>query len=153
MTGGRRLVQRAWVVAAFLAVAFLPVVASALRPPTRERCAGDGVVLVGGPTVRITDATPSSHAFCSVRCAERWVAAHSVAGQRAPGRHVLLKDDRTGAEIGLADAWFVWSRVGSPPGDGVRAFLRREDADAHVATFGGTLLEGARRPFPLTESP
>lgn len=126
----------------------LPIVSAALQGGGHERCDLDGVALPDLFRVRIEDAEGASRRFCSVLCAESWLAATAMLPRR-----VFVVDESTGNEIATANAWFVRSTVIVSPATGERlhAFARKEDAEAHVATYGGFVLHGAERPLEVNQ--
>lgn len=146
MTPTRRTLL-AYAVAVALA-AGLPFVSAALAPRGAALCARDGIEIGTLLRIRIETADGTSLAFCSVRCAEDWIA-HAAPG-RDPGRlRVFVTDETTGSEIDVHDAVFVRSRILTlrTTEERIHAFGRRADAASHAAAFGGLLLEGDDRPF------
>lgn len=108
------------------------------------RCDLDGVRLTGTFVARLESPPGTPRAFCSVRCAHGWT-------RRVGGKpyHLRVRDETTGADIDEADAWFARSTVlaSRASGERIHAFARRSDAEAHVASYGGRLLEDDERPF------
>jgi hypothetical protein len=129
--------------AALLAIAALPLTAERLRSRT-ERCEVDGVAVAPAFRVRVVEPDGTTHVFCGVTCARSWLSRRG----REP-RAVLVTDCASGRETLAEEATFVrtvstWSD-GAP--DFIRVFARPEDAERHVAAYGGRILTGADRPF------
>ena len=126
----------------------LPFVSVALAPVDAARCVRDGVEIGALLRVRVVAEGGTSSAFCSIRCAEEWIAHAARAGDAGRLR-VLVADEKSGAEIDARDAVFVRSRILTlrTTGERIHAFGSRADAEAHAAAFGGTLLDGVERPF------
>ena len=126
-----------------LVAAALPVVAARVRGPGPARCSRDGTVLAGTLRIRAEHPDRETARFCSVRCASDWIA-RSGAGWEA-----IVADETNGSDVPASRAWFARSRVAASPasGENIHAFANRADADAHVALYGGRVLEGGDRPF------
>ena len=138
-----------WLYAAGMAAAvLLPIAAARIHPLPPGRCERDGVAVGDHPAALALDGSGATHPFCSIRCAEAWIARHGERDAR-----VLVRDEVTGAPLASGAAWFVKSRVDGTSGEQIRAFARREDAEAHVAAFRGTLLGRGERPFRDAGSP
>ena len=132
-----------WAVGVLLVVG-IPLAGRWARRDAGPRCAEDGVRVEARYRVRVVDRAGGSHEFCCPRCAGEWIA-------RRPGEvaAVFVTDETTGEEVPAAAAWFVHSRVATDPvtGNRVRAFRDRAAAEAHVAAYGGRLLDRSERPF------
>jgi hypothetical protein len=137
---------RVAVVAALLAVAAVPLVASAWRARGDERCAEDAVRIDPRYRVEVVSSRRGTEAYCSVRCAERRLRRAAVAP-----REVLVTDETTGRRVPAESAWFVESAVVTDAATGNRVHVFAEEADArrHAASFHGTVLPGA----PWTAAP
>lgn len=135
-----------WAVAfALAACAALPFVVPAHPGDGALRCDRDGVEV--GAVVRVV--VPEAGAaprrtFCSFRCADDWIARLVAAPATA-----RVVDESTGEELDARDAWFVRSTVPTSraTGECIHTFRSAADARAHVAAYGGFVLEGEERPL------
>jgi hypothetical protein len=127
-----------------LVVSGLPLLGHWLRRQPEARCALDGVALSPLYRVRILDQRGTSHAFCCVVCAELWCRRHPGEAQA-----IYVTDEATGEEVEAASAYFVRSLVVTTPPtqNRIHTFRSRADAERHADAAGGTLLDGAERPF------
>lgn len=118
-------------------VALLPLAGRALRGEGTPRCALDGVALPTPTTVRMVEDDDDRHAFCCIDCARNWL---DRTGARPVS--VLVTDEVSGAEVPLAAAWLVRSRVPAlaVTGSRIHAFAQEEDARRHIDAFGGTFV-------------
>ena len=121
----------------------------------RERaaagCAFDGLPIETSLRVRATPQAGEERVFCSLRCAECWLAA---AGEH--GAAVYVTDEATGDELSAEDAYYVRSRIVSHAMSGERRHVFRslQDAQRHAESYQGRVLVGKLRPFsaiPLTD--
>jgi hypothetical protein len=94
--------------------------------------------------VRVEEEDGRQRVFCSVRCAQLWLAR----GQPPP-RAVFVTDEASGREVEAHRAFFVRSAVVTPPTTRNRthAFAERADAARHAAAFRGAVLTTDERPF------
>jgi hypothetical protein len=140
------MIPKSWIRLAAAVVICTAVGAAAMiaARSSRPRCAMDGVLL---PTaaVQIETAGGAAHSFCSVKCAESWIA---MSRQRPIA--IRVADERTGKMVDAADAHYVRSSAFSAmhSRDPRRAFARAPDAQRHVETFRGRVLVGDQAPFP-----
>lgn len=132
------------VLAGLLVAVGLPLVGTWARRHAPPRCELDGLAVEPPYQVRVVDGAGGSHRFCCVRCATGWLAR-----QGETPAAVLVTDEAGGGEVDARSAYFVRSGVvtNSVTGNRVHAFRDRADAEQHARDCGGTLLEGAARPF------
>lgn len=131
--------------AALAALAALPLAAKAIRGPSADRCALNGVEIDPLHAVRVTDAVgDASRRFCCVGCAEAWLAREPRAA-----RTVLVVDEETGREIDARTAWFVRSRVVAVAAteSRIHVFATESAARRHAEDFSGTVLSGDDLPL------
>ena len=128
---------------ALVAVALLPLLADALRGET-ARCSQDGVVVDPAYAVIAEFDAETTHRFCGVACADRWMLR---SGKRA--RSIAVTDCNGGGLIDARTAVYVNTLAGRREGvpDPIRVFASREEALEHVRAYGGAVLEGTRRPL------
>jgi hypothetical protein len=129
-----------------LLVVGLPLAGKWWRGPADSRCVWDGLKIDPLYRVRVVTASGESKSLCCVRCAAKWLDRQ--ANQPAA---IFVTDEASGAEVDHRRAFFVQSPVTTNPitGNRVHVFRARADADAHVRTFGGEVLEPADGPLPL----
>ena len=130
--------------ASILLVVGLPVIGSWVRRTGAPRCALDGLAVVPGTAVRVTDHGGRSQTFCCIRCAERWLARTGDAFET-----VGVTDEVSGVEIDARAAVFVRSPVvtNRVTGNRVHTFRVADDAIAHTRQYGGRVLDPGERPF------
>jgi hypothetical protein len=128
-----------------LVVVGLPLLGWWARRHRDPGCALDGVRVDPAYRVEIVDGDGRRHEFCCPRCAEIWLDR-----QAAPPRAVTVTDEPTKQPLDAAAAHYVRSPVVTVPTtqNRIHVFRTRSDAEGHVAAFGGTVLDGADRPFP-----
>jgi len=131
---------------ALIAIAFLPLMADALRGET-VRCSQDGARVERSSQVVVDFGQSRQHRFCGVTCADRWMVRSGLSAHS-----ILVTDCVGGGLVDAASAHFVetlsgWRQEACDP---VRAFATREDALAHVQAYGGEPLVGPRRPLQHT---
>jgi hypothetical protein len=131
---------------ALIAIAFLPLMADALRGET-VRCSQDGARVERSSQVVVDLGRSRQHRFCGVTCADRWMARSGLSA-----RSILVTDCVSGGLVDAGSAHFVetLSAWRQEAGDPVRAFASLEDAMAHLQAYGGELLVGPRRPLQHT---
>ena len=136
--------------AGLLVVVGLPLAGWWSRRGAAPRCELDGLTIEPLYRVRVMDRAGTSHAFCCVRCASRWLARQ---GDRP--RAVYVTDEASGAEIDSGSAFFVRSAVVTNPvtHNRVHAFRDRADAEEHARAYEGEALTGVRRPFSFQTDP
>jgi hypothetical protein len=120
----------------------LPLLGHALNRTGANTCALDGRIIEPGSRVVIRDGGKPAHEFCSIRCAEMWLARAGVSTTT-----VLVTDAITGQEIDATQAFYV--RVPVFPRSEVHAFADRALAEKHADLLRGRLLEGDEMPFAL----
>ena len=132
------------VLVSFLLIVGVPVVGSWARRNQAPRCTLDGQEIVPTFAVRVTDRAGTSHRFCCIRCAERWLDRNDVRSAT-----VVVTDEVTGTELDARAAVFVRSRVVTNriTENRVHAFRDMADAVAHTREFGGRILGPDERPF------
>ena len=100
-----------------------------------EACAMDGQELF--PTLRVDfemdDGTRP--AFCSIRCARRWL-------ENRPGvspKEIIVRDALSGKPVDSYTAYFVRSEIVTNPANGnnIHAFQSETDAAEHIRRFAG----------------
>lgn len=131
--------------------AALPAFASRLvpAPGAHDRCAQDLSPFHGAPSAEVLDATGDGHLFCSIECAEAWLAR----ANGAPAA-VRVREAESGEMLDASRATFVRSRAGATRASGVAVHAFRDPADAerHAQAFRGTLLDGSSRPFRVSHA-
>ena len=132
--------------AGILLAGALPLVGRAVRSGRVDRCALDGIRIPAAPRAPLGEPGGGERLFCSVECAERWVARTGVPPERA-----FLTDETTGREIPAGEARLAESRVAAhaPSGCFVHVFADEAAARRHVEAFGGRML--LRPPFAATK--
>lgn len=147
MTTGN-LSNRWWGMAllSLLVAAALPGIGRMLRVLPAQRCALDGAEVDPQTRVLLTTADQTRRSFCSLFCAERWLAASGARPQS-----VLVVDETTGTAIPSEQAYFVRSLIiaHEPTGERRHAFRNPQDARRHAEEHRGRILEGDDRPFGL----
>ena len=99
----------------------------------------DGQRLSPSLRVDLKMADGTSHAFCTIACAQRWVAQQSgVAAKEA-----VVRDAITGEPLDADVAFFVRSKVVTDraTGNDIHAFRFRTDALEHIRRFGGRIID------------
>jgi len=122
----------------------LPVIGNALRhDAVRHRCAFDGQVTLPAMVVTM-DVSGRSITCCDVRCARRWLVAHSFVATR-----IEVRDERGGGAIDSSAAFFVRSSVITNRVNGNRwhVFRDRAAAEQHARESRGRLMQGEDHPF------
>ena len=121
----------------------LPLLGWWARRGAPPRCALDGAVIEPLYRVRVEEEDGRQRLFCSVRCAQLWLA------RGRPARAVFVTDEASGREVEASRAFFVRSAVVTPPTtrNHTHAFADRADAERHATAFRGMLLPGPERPF------
>lgn len=120
----------------------LPIVAARVHPLPEGRCERDGVATGALPAARWVAPDGGVHDFCSIACAEAWIARRG-----ATGGCVLVRDEAGGALVASDRASYVRRRLAGLSGDRVLAFARRDDAARHAKAFGDKLLGEGEGPF------
>jgi hypothetical protein len=125
----------------YLVLMALLALASSLwgRYGASETCEMDGQPLTSSLRVDLRMAGGTRHAFCTVRCAERWLAQQP----NATVKEALVRDALTGEPLDAYVAFFVRSKLvtNRANGNNIHAFRFRTDAMEHVRRFGGLLIE------------
>lgn len=122
----------------------LPLAGQWSRRDVPPCCVRDGATIDHSCMVEIDDAAGQRRLFCSIHCAEAWLAQ-----QRIKPRSIRVTDEITGARLDVAAAIFVRSSVQSSPGSANRthAFSNHAEAERHAKAFGGIVLIEDERPF------
>jgi hypothetical protein len=104
-----------------------------------EACEMDGQAISPSLRVDLTMADGNSHAFCTIACAQRWLAGRA----NTAVKEALVRDAISGEPIDAYVAFFVRSELvtNRANGNAVHAFRFRADAMEHVRQFGGQLIE------------
>lgn len=119
------------------------------RQRTAGGCALDGLPIEASLRVRVVTQAGDEREFCSIRCAECWLAAEAERGAA-----VYVTDEATGTETPAEQAHFVRSRIISHSLSGERrhVFLHLDDAQRHADAYQGRVLVGTQRPFSAINS-
>jgi hypothetical protein len=131
-----------------LVVVGLPLAGHWARRHAAEGCALDGMRIDPAYRVEVVDARGYPHAFCCIRCGQRWLK------NEPPPRAITVTDEASGQAIAADKAWYVASSVVTMPvtGNKVHTFRERADAERHAEQFWGAILPDAEKPFgPTTE--
>jgi hypothetical protein len=133
-----------WGVLGLVVVVGLPLAGYWSRRQADPGCALDGTKINPYYRVDITDAEGRTYSFCCIRCAEMWLERQS-----APVRAITVTDEHSGQPIDAGKAFFVRSLAVNmkTTGNRIHVFGNRDDAEKHAATYSGTILSGAERPF------
>lgn len=105
------------------------------RTSGSEACAMDGQELF--PTLRVDfemdDGTRP--AFCSIRCARRWLENRV----EVLPKEIIVRDALSGEPVDSYTAYFVRSEIVTNPANGnnIHAFQSEPDAAEHIRRFGG----------------
>ena len=94
----------------FLAAVGLPIVGHWARAPIEGACTVDGTAIDPLLRVRVASGQNGVNEFCSLRCAEWWLAAKGVQPDA-----IYVTDEASGEEVDVAAAYFVRSRVNAKP--------------------------------------
>ncbi|MGA2033941.1 MAG: hypothetical protein ABSG68_16965 [Thermoguttaceae bacterium] len=98
----------------------------------------DGQDLSPALRVDLKLADGASHAFCTIVCAQEWLASqpHAVA------KEATVRDAITGEPLDAYVAFFVRSKLvtNRATGNNIHAFRFRTDAMEHIRQFGGQLI-------------
>lgn len=140
------MIPRSWLVLACVALAALAAIcllANRLRGQV-DRCRMDGLEIASATRVEIDVANGRPQLFCSLACAERWLAASDQRPER-----IRVADEASGALVDAFAAHYVKSRVPAPRQrtEHRHAFASRKDALAHASSFEGRVLAGKEAPF------
>jgi hypothetical protein len=122
--------------AAYLTVMAMIALAASLgsRYLVGERCEMDGQALPATLRVDVKLANGTTHSFCSIECARRWLSA-----QKSSVKEAVVRDALTGEPLDAYVAFFVESPIVTNRANGnhVHAFRVRTDAMEHIRRFGG----------------
>jgi hypothetical protein len=118
----------------------LPLLSHALSRKAAHSCALDGRQIEPGARVLIRANGEPDREFCSMRCAELWLARAA-----SPSAAVFVTDEITGREIDANRAFYV--RVPVFPRSEIHAFADRTLAEKHADLLHGRLLEADEMPF------
>jgi hypothetical protein len=103
-----------------------------------ETCEMDGQELSPALRVDLTMADGTSHAFCTIACAHRWLAHQP----NTTPKQATIRDAITGEPVDAYTAFFVQSTLvtNRANANNIHAFRFRTDAMEHIRQFGGQLI-------------
>ena len=103
-----------------------------------ESCEMDGQPLSPSLRVDLKLADGTSHEFCTIACATRWLA-HQPSGTL---KEATVRDSISGDPLDAYVAFFVRSKLvtNRANGNNIHAFRFRTDAQRHIEKFGGRLI-------------
>ncbi len=129
--------------------ALTPVVGKFVRSRSGSRCALDGIRVEDRLRVLVHSQAGEEREFCSLRCAECWVAAAGWSNATA-----FVTDEESGEQLRASEAYFVRSRIVTHRMSGERrhVFRNLSDAEKHAELHQGRLLIGKLRPFATIET-
>lgn len=142
-------IPRIWLICGWgvlSAMTLIPFVRHSFRDVGSEsRCALDGLPIADHQRIRVQEDAGQSRHFCSLRCAELWVAKHGTKPLA-----IYVTDEATGESIEIGEAIVVRSRLLVHEGtkNYQHVFKNIEDAQHHIDAYNGRILTGENRPFP-----
>jgi hypothetical protein len=100
-----------------------------------ETCEMDGQELTPALRVDLTMADGTSHAFCTIVCAQRWLANQP----NTTPKLATVRDAITGEPVDAYTAFFVQSKLvtNRANANNIHAFRDRKEAMEHIEHFGG----------------
>jgi len=124
-----------WSLAYVVITVLIALASVSWRGNTAGTCAQDGQRIVPEMQVDLQTLDGQWHRFCSIVCAQRWLAHRAV--DRV--QQAIVRDALTGKPLDADVAFFVRSPIVSNPANGnnIHAFQYRIDAADHMRRFGG----------------
>jgi len=98
----------------------------------------DGQELSPALRVDLTMSDGASHIFCTIACAQTWLANQPT----ATPKEATVRDAITGEPVDAYTAFFVQSKMvtNRANANNIHAFRFRTDAMEHIRQFGGQLI-------------